>query len=357
MSEPISNAPRALIISLLFVLGIQSKAEAHQPFEINPGISALWVDQADSGHGVMLELLTPKLAWMCWFVSDLDKNSAWICGLGSINGDTIEFEAFTVEGGVFPPVTDMESITEVAWGTITIVFSDCNNGLMSWFTEATGFQTGSMALQRLSGLYGLDCESFLPLSELIIPNTGISPVLDGIQSPGEWDDAVQIDIEVNPGWVIPVLLQVGDNALHAAFTNIAGPNDENRVNAATNSTLFPELFFDTTADDTSAWNSDNHWFHTSFQDCYGNGTWRIVNRCDFFGNSWDGTNWPLAPGQTVIEIQIDFSVLGLAPGQAHVVNFFATVTSSLLGDFVYKSWPDTAEAAITSTWQRAILEK
>ena len=120
---------------------------SHAQSGIDPSFSASWFNEDESGHGIMIHLIDAQTAWLCWFAFDLDGNPAWICAIGTISGDTIEFpEAFTLEGGAFPPNFDPDLIVEVVWGSITVVFTGCNSGLMTWTTSAPGFQSGSMPL-------------------------------------------------------------------------------------------------------------------------------------------------------------------------------------------------------------------
>jgi hypothetical protein len=151
-------------------LGVTANASSHYDdvflqltggpggFTIVPSASVSWFNPAEAGHGIMLDLLDQERAWMCWFTFDLDGNPAWICALGSIGGDTIVFaEAFTVEGGRFPPLFDAQQIVEVPWGSITVTFTGCDSGTMEWSTTAEGFQSGSMPLVRLTSLWGTAC--------------------------------------------------------------------------------------------------------------------------------------------------------------------------------------------------------
>jgi hypothetical protein len=127
-------------------------------FLIGPGMSGNWYDPAESGHGIMLEMLDGGRAWMCWYAFDLAGNPAWICALGTLAGDTIEFpSAFTVQGGKFPPLFDPAAVVGAPWGSITVTFTGCNAGNMQWSTSAPGFQSGSMPLARVTTLGGDAC--------------------------------------------------------------------------------------------------------------------------------------------------------------------------------------------------------
>lgn len=125
---------------------------------VNPSMSASWYNPDESGHGIMIHLLNSTDAWMCWFTFDLSGNPAWICALGTISGDTITFEeAFQLEGGAFPPNFDPGLIVESPWGSITVQFTGCNAGNLTWTTENPAFQSGSMPLVRLTDLWGASC--------------------------------------------------------------------------------------------------------------------------------------------------------------------------------------------------------
>lgn len=132
--------------------------QAGLPFDLGPGMSGSWYNPAQSGHGIMLDLLSASGAWMCWFTFDLSGNRTWICGTGSISGNTISFPAaFLVSGGKFPPLFDPNAITEVPWGSITVAFTGCNAGTMSWTTSTAGYQSGSMPLTRLTTEWANNC--------------------------------------------------------------------------------------------------------------------------------------------------------------------------------------------------------
>lgn len=129
-----------------------------EDFLVNPSMSASWFNPEESGHGIMIHLLDADTAWMCWFTFTLTGETVWVCAIGQIMGDTIIFEdAFTVEGGAFPPNFDPELIVEIPWGSITVVFTGCDSAVMTWTTSAPGFTSGSMPLVRLTTLWGVSC--------------------------------------------------------------------------------------------------------------------------------------------------------------------------------------------------------
>ena len=141
-----------IIISLFSWIPV---VHAQSGFTIGPSLSASWYNPDGSGHGIMLDLIDEELAWLGWFAFDLDGNPAWICAIGNIVGDMIVFEqAFTLDGGNFPPLFDAKQIVQVPLGSITIIFTGCDDGSMDWSTNAEGFQSGTMPLTLLTPLFG-----------------------------------------------------------------------------------------------------------------------------------------------------------------------------------------------------------
>lgn len=344
-------------LTAIACLPFSNNAQAGAQVAIDPSYSASWFNHEESGHGVMIHLVDEQTAWLCWFAFDLAGNPAWICAIGAIAGDTIEFpDAFTIEGGAFPPNFEPDLIVEIPWGSITIVFSGCDSGTMTWTTDAAGYQSGSMPLVRLTTLWGNDCIPGPDQTEITIPRSSNIPTIDGIASAGEWSDAVTVDIVINGQWTVPVSLKNDGQNLYALFSNVGGPNDENRVPAANATTTFPELFVDVTPDDNENIDNSIYWFHASFQDCYANGRIAVANNCAVVQGLWDASNWPLGDTRDHSEIRISYGRMGLAPNQSHQVGLFGTMTSSLLGNNVYYNWPGGSLPNEPSTWGLAELE-
>lgn len=353
---------RTAFLSFLFLIASSvltvPETQAQGIVAIDSSFSASWFNPEESGHGVMIHLIDETTAWLCWFAFDLDSNPAWICALGTISGDTIQFdEAFTIEGGTFPPEFDPDLIVEVAWGSITIVFTGCNSGLMTWTTNAPGFVSGSMPLSRLTTLWDNECDVVQqPTADFIIPRTQSMPTINGVASSGEWDDAVVVNIVVNGQWTVPVSLMNDGNFLYVLFSNVSGPNDENRVNMANQNTTFPEIFIDRTPADAEEFDDSVYWFHASFQDCFLMGRFAQANNCGITRPLWSASNWPLGVSGDHTEIAITYERLDLTPGQSHLIGVFATMTSSLVGLPVYHNWPAGSDPGSPDTWSIAELE-
>lgn len=159
-----------------------------------------WYNKAQSGHGVQVEILSNNRAWVCWYTFDLDGFPAWICGINTFQHNQVVLDAFTVEGGRFPPLFDPQLVTEQPWGEITLTFYDCDNALMSWETNAPGFQSGSINLTRLTRIATLECTDPEPSQTGNLETTVTVQDLGDHQYfayvPGNYDPAVPMPVVI-----------------------------------------------------------------------------------------------------------------------------------------------------------------
>lgn len=129
------------------------------PFAIGPGITGNWYDPAESGHGFGIEVLPGNQMLAEWYVFGPNGGRDWIVGVGPITGNTAVLTAFQSagNGGRFPPNFNAAQVQAQPWGTITLSFTDCNNGTASWQPTAPGYTAGSIPIQRLTMPAGLTC--------------------------------------------------------------------------------------------------------------------------------------------------------------------------------------------------------
>lgn len=126
-------------------------------FSIVPGITGSWYLPAQSGHGFNVEVLPNSGFLAFWYVYDNNGNNLWLVGQGTYAGDTATMDLYEGSGGMFPPNFDKTKIVRTKWGTMTLTFSDCNNANAQWTPVVPGYTSGSMALQRLTGVQGVAC--------------------------------------------------------------------------------------------------------------------------------------------------------------------------------------------------------
>jgi len=128
---------------------------------IGPGTTGAWFDPEQSGHGLFVETLADNrmLAW--WFSFDADGNQAWFGGVGTYDGNLATIDFTQTSGGRFIPNFDPAQVVNTPWGTVTLRFSGCDQGLLEFVSAVPGYGSGSMSLTRLSRPLGLSCAPFL----------------------------------------------------------------------------------------------------------------------------------------------------------------------------------------------------
>ena len=150
----VTGTSGALTHSLPLSLTVTAAAPA---FSIVPGISGSWYLPAQSGHGFNVEVLPNNGFLAFWYVYDNSGNNLWLVGQGTYSGNTATMDAFQGTGGMFPPNFDKTKIVRTKWGTLTMQFTDCNNATMQWTPIVPGYTSGSMQLNRLTGIQGVAC--------------------------------------------------------------------------------------------------------------------------------------------------------------------------------------------------------
>jgi hypothetical protein len=132
---------------------------AASAFTIGPGITGNWFNAAQSGHGFSVEVLAGNQMLADWYVFAPNGGPTWIVATGPISGKTAVLQGFQEvgSGGRFPPAFDPAHLQAQAWGTLTLTFTDCNNGQASWQPSVAGYQNGSMTITRLTIPAGLSC--------------------------------------------------------------------------------------------------------------------------------------------------------------------------------------------------------
>ena len=129
-------------------------------FAIGPGISGAWYDPAQTGHGLLIEVLPGNRFYAAWFSFSPDgTRQAWFAGVGTYcpgsNTATITDVEMPV-GGHWIPHFNLTPIVPLAWGTLSFTFNDCNQGRVD-FASPLGYGSGSMNLTRLTQPAGLTC--------------------------------------------------------------------------------------------------------------------------------------------------------------------------------------------------------
>ncbi len=165
--------------------------------------------------------------------------------------------------------------------------------------------------------------------------SGAAPAIDGQMASGEWDGAGTVEIEVDPQWTVTVHYMHGAADLYFAFANLVHGGQER----------YPEVLVDVAHDEGASWQSDDWWFHASYNDCEGQGQPNNYATCVPAAAGWEANNFPLAVG--VVEIRISYAKLGLTPSPGKVVGIAFDVTDTTTE---WRFWPQVADLDDPSTW-------
>ncbi|MBD8526177.1 DUF4331 family protein [Pseudomarimonas arenosa] len=177
---------------------------------VSPGFSGLWFDATQPGFGTHIEVLPPTTAGgpdrvaMTWYTYDTQGRQRWIVGDGTISGNTMTINnAYSTSGGLFPPNFDSSQVTQVPFGSITMSFTDCNTGSLTFTATDTSFGTagGTLNLNRLTQIKNQPCTFFTSgqvdrmgrpgINTVLInvlPNTGtaLKEAYNRSSNPNEW---------------------------------------------------------------------------------------------------------------------------------------------------------------------------
>jgi acid phosphatase len=149
---------KALVANGLPVMGDMTAALDLQT-TIDSGYTGSWFDPNQSGQGLNVEVLGNQLL-AYWYVFDDFGQQAWIYATGTINGNTVNADAYRSLGGRFPPLFNATNVHQEHWGTLNFSFDNCASGHMTWTTGTPNFGTGNgaMTLTRLTTPSAISCQ-------------------------------------------------------------------------------------------------------------------------------------------------------------------------------------------------------
>ena len=133
---------------------------ASEPFQINAGHSGAWFNNATSGQGQFIDVEPEEqFMFVSWFTytdaaSDNPNEQQWYTAQGNYSGNTAALDLFEILGGRFD---DPQGVTTTRIGEVTLSFSDCEQGQMSYRLDEEGLQ-GAFPLTRVISGSGNVCE-------------------------------------------------------------------------------------------------------------------------------------------------------------------------------------------------------
>jgi N-acetylneuraminic acid mutarotase len=150
---------------------------------INAGHSGAWFNPDTSGQGQFIDVVPEdQFMFISWFTftdaaSDNPNEQQWYTAQGNYSGDTAVLDLFETLGGKFD---DPQEVTTTQVGEVTLTFSDCNQGMMS---------------------YSFDEEELLGEFPLIRVIPGSDNVCEGIS--GNNTEKVDINAGMDGAWFDP----------------------------------------------------------------------------------------------------------------------------------------------------------
>ena len=126
-----------------------------------------------------------------------------------VNGSSIVIEeanSFITSGPVFGTGFDASAVVQETWGKFVLSFSGCNSGVMYYQSSQPGFGSGSLNLNRITNINGLDCA----VAGKQDNSKGLDTLSGGIS--GAWIDPAHN----GEGWLIEILDE--SNALIVWFS-------------------------------------------------------------------------------------------------------------------------------------------
>ena len=129
--------------------------------QVPSGISGVWYNPAQDGHGVSIEILDAHRAIAFWYVYDRDGRPVHLYIDGRIEGQEIHGIAYAGSGmrfGDFDPAT----LNLDQWGQVDLEVHSCRDLTLRYRGQSAlgaSFGSGEIHMQRLSQLRGLPCDS------------------------------------------------------------------------------------------------------------------------------------------------------------------------------------------------------
>jgi hypothetical protein len=105
---------------------------------INAGHSGAWFNPETSGQGQFIDVVPEEqFMFISWFTftdaaSDNPNEQQWYTAQGNYSGDTAVLDLFETLGGKFD---DPQEVTTTQVGEVTLTFSDCDMGMMSYIFD------------------------------------------------------------------------------------------------------------------------------------------------------------------------------------------------------------------------------
>jgi hypothetical protein len=97
-------------------------------FQITSGISGTWYDPDHNGEGFMIDVEEEGRVVVSFYTYDTQGSQFWMIGEGIVDGDQVEIDFITTDGGIYGSGFDPFAVNRYPWGTGTFTFAGCYAG-------------------------------------------------------------------------------------------------------------------------------------------------------------------------------------------------------------------------------------
>lgn len=178
-------------IVLAAALGLLLTVGSAQALMITGAFTGIWFDDQAPGQGFIIQVVDldgTDTVVLYWFTFDTDGNQVWLYGQGPVDGEVANMDLFLVEGGVLSAAGfDPTDISLTAWGQLTLGFSDCDEGLVSYTAIDPAIGSGEIEIDRLTQSLGDECTG--GVSDNVPPGTAAVNLRIDLMSTGADPDA------------------------------------------------------------------------------------------------------------------------------------------------------------------------
>ncbi|HYG53195.1 MAG TPA: T9SS type A sorting domain-containing protein [Flavobacteriales bacterium] len=174
--------------------------------------------------------------------------------------------------------------------------------------------------------------------------SGTVPVIDGIISPGEWNDSDSCQIAISGSLKVTVRFKHDGSNLYFVYYN----HLESAVRC-------PEVNLDINNSKSTSWQGDDWWFHASGTDCENNGAPNVYSDCLAVQPDWEAVPNFVSGGanEDTVEMRLPFSKIGFAySGGIDTIGLALDVTNTFSA---WNMYPSTATVNDPSTWANGIF--
>lgn len=155
-----------LLVVFLFITtapSIQAMGSYGQgsDFMVTRYFTGAWDQTDQESQGILLEVIEQtdgaRRAVAYWYTYGSDRKSAWYLGIGDLIEDRIEFELFESSdvGFMEPTRSSPDSVQSI--GTMSILFEDCDTGVVTYTSAHEEIGSGSFGITRVSEIMNSHC--------------------------------------------------------------------------------------------------------------------------------------------------------------------------------------------------------